>query len=82
MIFGASGTLIHRITLGVDMFLISSELVETTIEVEILPFFGSDHSSVYLRFSLSQSPARGRGVRKMNTSLLSDAFFWNQVREF
>lgn len=65
-----------------DMFWISPDLVETVSEIDILPFFSSDHSSVFLRFSVPGSPERGKGVWKMNTSLLKDDAFCTEIRAF
>lgn len=47
-------------------------LVDTVTTVEILPFFCSDLPSVYHRFSVPRIPQRGRGVWKINTSLLKE----------
>ena len=65
-----------------DMFWLSSSLLQTVKEVAIYPFFRSDHSYVFLRISLPSLPERGRGIWKLNSSLLKDEEFCQQVRSF
>ena len=65
-----------------DMVWISSNLLEHVNQVEILPFFRSDHSYVFLRISLPSIPTRGPGTWKFNSSLLTDADYIDQVRVF
>jgi hypothetical protein len=65
-----------------DMFWVSSDLVSGVRDVEIYPFFRSDHSYVFLHVNLPSLPDRGPGVWKFNTSLLADAEFVAQVRTF
>ena len=47
-----------------------------------IPIFRSDHNYVFLRFSLPSAPKRGRGCSKFNSSLLKDAEYVSQVRQF
>ena len=65
-----------------DMFWLSSHLVPSVLDVAIYPFFRSDHSYVFLRVTLPSAPARGPGVWKFNSSLLSDDVFTAKVRAF
>ena len=64
------------------MFWLSSSLLQTVKEVAIYPFFRSDHSYVFLRISLPSLPERGPGIWKLNSSLLRDEDFCQQVRSF
>jgi hypothetical protein len=65
-----------------DMVWISSHLLEHVHQVDILPFFRSDHSYVFLRISLPSMPKRGPGTWKFNSSLLTDDDYIDQVRVF
>ena len=70
-----------------DMFWIMSHLLDYTQQIEILPFFRSDHSYVYIRLYLPSMPHRGPGVWKLNTSLLLTSTsalitdFWQEWQE-
>ena len=59
----ANGTQVSRL----DMFWISSTFVEHVSQVDIFPFFRSDHSYVFLKLSFPSLPQRGPGVWKLNT---------------
>jgi exonuclease III len=63
-----------------DMFWVSSRLFESIAEVDIYPFFRSDHSYVFLRLTLPSLPQRGPGVWKFNASLLTLKLlnFWSR----
>lgn len=65
-----------------DVIWISSELVSNVTAVKILPFLSSDYSSVYICFSIPAAPERGRGVWKLNTSVLKDDVFCAEIRAF
>lgn len=65
-----------------DMFWVSSSLTESIAEVDIYPYFRSDHSYVFLRFTLPTMPKRGPGVWKFNANLLKDEEFCQRVQEF
>jgi hypothetical protein len=65
-----------------DMFWISSDLLDSVQQVDILPFFRSDHSYVFLRITLPNMPDCGPGVWKFNTSLLGDDIFTARIRDF
>ena len=62
-----------------DMFWISSDLLASVQQVDILPFFRSDHSYVFLRITLPSMLDRGPGVWKFNTSLLEDEVFTARI---
>ena len=65
-----------------DMFWISSTFVEHVSQVDIFPFFRSDHRYVvFLNLSFPSFPKRGPGLRKLNTSLLNDASVAQDVRD-
>ena len=55
-----------------DMFWISSSLSEHVLQVDILPFFRSDHSYVYLKLAFPALPDRVPWVWKLNASILKD----------
>ncbi len=65
-----------------DMFWLSFHLVSNVLDVAIYPFFRSDYSYVFLRVTLPSAPARGPGVWKFNSSLLSDDSFTAKVCAF
>ena len=65
-----------------DMFWVSSSLDEQVRQVDIYPFFRSDHCYVFLRIGIPSAPRRGTGVWKFNSSLLADAHYSQLVREF
>jgi hypothetical protein len=65
-----------------DMFRISSDLLASVQQVDILPFFRSDHSYVFLLITLPNMPDRGPGVWKFNSSLLEDDVFDARIRDF
>ena len=58
-----------------DMFWLSSSFVESVAQVDIFPFFHSDHSYIYLKLTFPSLPDRGPGVWKLNTSILQDEAF-------
>jgi exonuclease III len=65
-----------------DMVWTSPHLLEHVHQVDILPFFRSDHSYVFLRISLPSMPKRGPGTWKFNSSLLTNDDYIDQVRVF
>ena len=65
-----------------DMFWLSSSFLESVAQVDIFPFFRSDHSYVYLKLAFPSLPDRGPGVWKLNTSVLQDEALSADVREF
>lgn len=74
----ASGSQASRL----DMFWLSSSLIDSVINIGIYPYFRSDHSYVFLKFSLPSTPERGPGLWKFNSSLLRDPHFTAQVTTF
>jgi exonuclease III len=65
-----------------DMFWITSTLLGMVDQVDILPFFRSDHSYVYMTFKLPSMPTRGPGVWKLNASLLKEENYVSMIRDF
>lgn len=65
-----------------DMFWLSSSLLEHVHSVEILPFFRSDHCYVYLKLSIPSTTSRGPGIWKFNSSLLQDPAFTLLITNF
>ena len=65
-----------------DMIWISSSLVPFVREVSILPYFRSDHSYVYLSFSLPEAPERGGGYWKFNKNLTNNATYVQLIKDF
>ena len=56
----------------IDFFLISCHLQYYTETTQILPGIKSDHSLLKLSLFIKDEPKRGRGVWKLNVSLLQD----------
>lgn len=65
-----------------DMFWASSFLMSLVVRVDILPFFRSDHSYVYLELDPRSTVPRGQGLWKLNTNHLGDPDFAKLVSEF
>jgi len=65
-----------------DMFWLSSTFSEHVSQVDILPFFRSDHSYVFLKLAFPSRPRRGQGVWKLNTSILKDENLTAEVTDF
>ena len=65
-----------------DMFLVSQSLIDLICNVQILPFFHSDHHYVYMEFSLPSTVDLGPRYWKFNTSHLSDPSFCEQINSF
>ena len=63
-----------------DFFLVSDSVLSKCLTCEILPGYRSDHSRVSLRLSLSSQP-RGRGLWKLNCSLLKDLNYLDMVKQ-
>ena len=55
-----------------DMFLASSFFLPFILSVDILPFFRSNHSYMYLKLSLPDAIHHGKGIWKFNTDHLKD----------
>lgn len=65
-----------------DMFWLSSSLLDHVTSISILPFFRSDHSYVYLKLGLPSDIVRGPGLWKLNASLLADPDFNQMINSF
>ena len=65
-----------------DMFWLSAFLLPFILQVDILPFFRSDHSYVYLKLALPTTVHRGRGIWKFNVSHLASDSFAQMVTDF
>ena len=65
-----------------DMFWITSHLLDYTQQREILPFFLSDHSYVYIRLHFPSMLHHRPGVWKLNTSLLRDVDYATLITDF
>jgi hypothetical protein len=65
-----------------DMFWLSAFFLTMVLRVDILPFFRSDHSYVYLELLLPSAISRGRGLWKLNCSHLTDQSFIDLVTDF
>ena len=63
-----------------DMFLISSSLEGYVEETEIKPGYRSDHSIITLKLDIAKQP-RGRGLFKLNVSLLKDSSYVKLVKK-
>ena len=66
----------------IDMVWIPRGLLDCVKSVEILPFFRSDHSYVFLEFNPPAGIERGKGIWKFNTSHLEDEAFCHKIEEF
>ena len=49
---------------------------------EILPCPYSDHSAIFLSWSLPDSPSRGPGLWKLNSSILDEANYFSLISDF
>lgn len=64
-----------------DYWLVSLHLQYRIGKVVITPGRRSDHSLVSLEWELQNTPKRGRGFWKFNTSLLRDEAYLNRIKE-
>ena len=64
-----------------DYFFISEHLINTTAMADILPCTHSDHSLLVVAFKGQVSHQSGRGFWKMNTSLLYDPIYVNEIKK-
>ena len=65
-----------------DMIWISSSLVQGVRDISILPYFRSDHSYVFLSFSLPDASERGKGYWKFNNSLTKNETYVKVIKSF
>ena len=63
-----------------DFFLITETLMHSLNDIEILPSYRSDHSSVVLSLEINDF-IKGRGLWKFNVSLLKDKMYVNTVKK-
>ena len=63
-----------------DFFLISDSLMPSVNNVEILPSYRSDHSTVVLYFHINEF-CKGKGLWKFNNSLLKDIEYVKTIKE-
>ena len=66
----------------IDMFWISDSLLRHVNTIDILPFFRSDHSYVFMEINILPQVSRGPGVWKFNTAHLSNEAFRSIVVNF
>ena len=64
----------------IDYFLLNSHMEYIIQKADILPGLKSDHSLLELTFLLEKQPKRGRGLWKLNTSLLQDADYVKLIK--
>ena len=62
-----------------DFFLVSQSCICNITQADIIPGFKTDHSMITLDLSLHSNP-RGKGFWKLNTSLLSEAEYLEEIR--
>ena len=65
-----------------DMFWLSAFLLTFILQVDILPFFRSNHAYVYLKLALPPSVHLGHGLWKFNVTHLSNDTFAHMVTNF
>ena len=63
-----------------DFFLISETLMQSVNDLEILPSYRSDHSTVVLSIEINDF-VKGKGLWKFNVSLLKDKAYINTVKK-
>ena len=68
--------------LRIDMVWLPQNLLNSIQSIDIFPFFRSDHSCVLLKFNLPHSVDRGRGIWKLNSSLLNDQALRSKILNF
>ena len=62
-----------------DFFLVSQSSICNITQADIIPGFKSDHSMITLSLSLHSNPS-GKGFWKLNTSLLAEARYFEEIR--
>lgn len=65
----------------IDMFLVSAGMINYVQHTQIVPGFRSDHSMITLNLKFSEDTPRGRGVWKLNTSLLKDKDYVESINQ-
>ena len=69
-----------RVSSWLDYWLISTSLLYDLESTDISPALKTDHSLIRISFFLKEAQAQGRGLWKLNTSLLSDEV--NKIKYF
>ena len=64
----------------IDFFLVTSHLEYVVQKADILPGLKSDHSLLELSLFVENQPKRGRGLWKLNTSLLQDSDYIKLIK--
>ena len=62
-------------------FLLSQSLTCNVTNADILAGFKTDHSLIIIKFALHSNPRLGPGYWKLNTSLLKEKEYVNQIRK-
>ena len=65
-----------------DMIWVPTNFLNNVRKIEILPFFRSDHSYVYLELDLPKGTERGSGIWKFNVDHLNDDNYKIRIKEF
>ena len=68
-----------KIECRLDFFLVSQGIANNTNQAGICPGYKTDHSMITLRISLHSNPRRP-GFWKLNTSLLTETDYVNQIK--
>ena len=64
-----------------DYWLISDSLYDMVGNVDIIPAIKTDHSAIILQLHKIEEGVKGPGFWKMNTSILNDAAYIDEVRK-
>ena len=64
------------------MIWLSQQHLNQVKSIQILPFFRSDHSYVYLEFEPPRGVERGKGIWKLNVSHLKSPELCDQIGNF
>ena len=71
-----------RVSSRLDYWLISSHLLYDLDTTDIYPSIKTDHSLIQISLTLKQSIERGRGLWKLNNSLLKDEVYVEKIKTF
>lgn len=63
-----------------DFFLLTETLMSSLSDVNIIPSYRSDHSSVVLSLEINEFK-KGKGIWKFNTSLLKDRIYVEEIKK-
>ena len=70
-----------RIQCRLDYYLVSNNIAENVVKVDIKPSLRSDHSAINLELKFLPDTPRGPGHWKFNTSLLEDPIYCNSLEQ-